>query len=166
MVRYYEHLTHPRRRRILLLSSSTLALVVVARRWRLVRVEVQGPSMAPTLLPGDRLVIVTTRHVRPGQVIAVSDPRDPARTLVKRVAALGSEGVEIVGDNPAGSTDSRTFGPVPAGTVIGRAVYRYAPAERVGRIRGPVINATLPSRLKPTLVLGLFWCHSFSNGLR
>ena len=40
--------------------------------------------------------------------------------------------VEVVGDDPGASTDSRTFGPVPVASVLGRAVYRYAPAGRSG----------------------------------
>ena len=98
------------------------------------RVEVAGDSMRPTLEPGDRLVVWSPGPVRPGDLVAVRDPRDPARTIVKRVATVGAEGVTVVGDNPAASTDSRTFGPVPRGLLRGRVVYRYWPEGRRGRI--------------------------------
>ena len=93
--------------------------------------------MRPTLEPGDRLVVWAPGAVRTGDLIAVRDPRNPARTVVKRVAAVGGEGVTVVGDNPGASTDSRTFGPVPPGLVRGRVLYRYWPEARRGRILRP-----------------------------
>src|SRR5579863_4076563 len=51
------------------------------------RVVVEGTSMLPTLAPGDRLVLVRCARPAPGDLVAVPDPRDPARVLVKRVAA-------------------------------------------------------------------------------
>jgi len=102
-------------------------------RWRPVgRVEVAGDSMSPALLPGDRLVVLRHVRVRMGDVVAVPDPRLPARTMVKRVAAQGPEGVTVLGDNPAASTDSRTLGPVARAGIRGRAVYRYFPDSRRG----------------------------------
>ena len=103
------------------------------------RVEVVGDSMAPTFLPGDRLVVLSPMGGRPrwpavDTVVAVADPRRPTRTLVKRVAGTDRAGgtVEVVGDDPGRSTDSRTFGPVPLAAVVGRVVYRYAPPGRTG----------------------------------
>jgi len=90
--------------------------------------------MAPTLGPGDRLLVVRTRRPRPGDVAVVPDPREPSRLVVKRVVATSAAGVTLEGDNPAASTDSRTFGPAPWQSVRGRAVYRYHPPSRRGRI--------------------------------
>jgi hypothetical protein len=67
-------------------------------------------------------------------VVAVVDPRDRERVLVKRVDSVDADGVTVVGDNPAASTDSRTFGAVDPTLVLGRAVYRYWPAARRGRL--------------------------------
>ena len=111
----------------------TAAVIAGLSRWRPVRrVEVVGDSMVPALAPGDRLVVVRPVRARVGDLVAVADPRVPARTMVKRVAARGAEGVTVLGDNPAASTDSRTFGPFPPGAVRGRAVYRYFPDDRRG----------------------------------
>jgi len=96
------------------------------------RVVVAGSSMAPGLLPGDRLLVWRNGRVRPGDLVVVRDPRGTSRTVVKRVAAVGDAGVDVRGDNPAASTDSRTWGTVAWGLVVGRPVYRYHPPPRVG----------------------------------
>ena len=115
--------------------------VVAAAIFRSVhRVEVVGNSMTPSLQPGDRLVVMGPPWWRPpwpppGTVVAVRDPRIPQRLLIKRVVAVdrGAGTFEVTGDNPAASTDSRTFGPVPRSLLVGRAVYRYSPSGRSGR---------------------------------
>ena len=112
-----------------------VAALTAALLWRFTgRVEVRGDSMRPALEPGDRLVVVRGRRPRPGQVVAVADPRQPGRLVVKRVAATSAAGVTVVGDNAAASTDSRHYGPVPARSVRGRAVYRYWPESSRGRL--------------------------------
>ena len=98
------------------------------------RMEVSGLSMAPELQPGDRLVIWKTTAVRTGDVVAAPDPRDPERTVLKRAAVVGPDGVLLLGDNPSQSTDSRHFGRIPVASVTGKAVYRYAPPSRAGRL--------------------------------
>lgn len=96
-----------------------------------------GDSMRPTLEPGDRLVLSRGRRPRVGELVAVVDPRQPARTVIKRLAAVSAAGLIVVGDNPAASTDSRVFGPVAPGAVRGRVVYRYHPVDRRGRLSSP-----------------------------
>ena len=98
------------------------------------RVEVRGDSMRPALEPGDRLMIVRTRRFRPGHLVALADPRVPGRLVVKRVSAASAAGVTVLGDNAGASTDSRQYGPVRLGSVRGRAVYRYWPERRRGRL--------------------------------
>lgn len=88
--------------------------------------------MRPALEPGDRLLVVRGVAARPGDVVAFADPRAPARTMVKRVAAAEGGWLTVTGDNAERSTDSRTFGPLAPGAVQGRAVYRYFPESRRG----------------------------------
>jgi len=107
----------------------------VGRRALLSRVVVVGESMAPTLLPGDRLLVLRTSSLLDGDVVAVEDPEQPDRVLVKRLAGRDGDALVLSGDNAAASRDSREFGPVPPAAVTGRAVYRYHPPERAGRIR-------------------------------
>ena len=70
------------------------------------RLVVTGESMLPTLHPGDR-VLVLRLAVRRGDLVALVDPRDPGRIMIKRLAA-----------------------------VVGRVVYRYHPEARRGRLAG------------------------------
>jgi nickel-type superoxide dismutase maturation protease len=122
----------------------TATLVLGWSAWRAVRrfdrVEVFGTSMAPALLPGDHVLVWKTRSVRPGDVVAAPDPRRAARSVLKRVADVTDEGLYLLGDNPEHSTDSRQWGRVPVASVEGKAVYRYAPPGRAGRLGKPVSN--------------------------
>jgi nickel-type superoxide dismutase maturation protease len=98
-----------------------MALVVLRPR----RVIVEGRSMEPALAPGDRLVVVRARRLRPGDVVAVRDPRYPRRLLVKRVSSAAFDEIVVHGDNAAESTDSRAFGAISRRAVVGRVVHRY-----------------------------------------
>lgn len=113
----------------LFMVTTAALLVGAARRWRVV---VTGESMSPAFQAGDRLLLLPFLQVQPGDVVAVPDPRVPSRLLIKRVAGRDGDLVDVRGDHEAASTDSRHFGMVPLATVAGRAVYRYAPAGRVG----------------------------------
>ena len=89
--------------------------------------------MEPALRDGDWLVVTSLGgRVRVGDIVLARDPREPARLVLKRVAALGPETATLLGDQPDFSTDSRTFGPVRRDAILGRAVFRYAPFARMG----------------------------------
>jgi nickel-type superoxide dismutase maturation protease len=123
----------------LFLVLSMAAGITLGRRWLDV-VEVRGGSMAPSLLPGDRLLVESRtyqlRAPRSGEVVLAADPRMPERELIKRVAAVdeGAASADLRGDAPAASTDSRVFGAVPLSSIRWRAAYRYWPPQRVGRV--------------------------------
>lgn len=125
MVRERLHLTH-------LVAA---AIVVAAWRHVVIRMEVAGESMRPAFEPGDRVVAIRCRRWEPGDAVVLRDPRQPERLVLKRVTTAGPDGIDVRGDNPPASTDSRQFGVVPAGAVVGRVVYRYAPTSRAGRIQ-------------------------------
>ena len=45
--------------------------------------------------------------------------------------ALGPDEYFLMGDNRVNSLDSRSFGPIPAGQIVGRVVLRYWPLEQI-----------------------------------
>ena len=118
-----------------------LAAAYGFRRWRPFRVEVSGPSMRPTLEPGDWAIAIALGRVRPGDIVVVEHPERPGFEMVKRVLSVpgghapdGSDlvdGVWVEGDDPSSSTDSRSFGPVPANLVRGRVALVWWPPGRI-----------------------------------
>ena len=87
--------------------------------------RVEGRSMWPHLRPGDRVLVDTRAFGRSAPVRGdVVVARHPFRTdvrWIKRVASVTPEGVlELIGDNPEESTDSRTQGLVQPEHVMGR----------------------------------------------
>lgn len=125
---------------LLAVGGLTLWLTAgVVRPWTVV-----GDSMVPTLRDGDR-VLVDLRAYRDraplaGEVVLVEIPG--SGILVKRVsgslpraARAAPTEVWVLGDNPARSLDSRTLGPLPVASVVGRVRVRYWPPRRSGVVR-------------------------------
>lgn len=122
------------------------AVLLPAAACRPSRVRVRGPSMAPALVDGDRLLVCRGWHAsraRPGEVVVVARPG--GGEAVKRLVGgpgdvvdaaggplrLAAGEIAVAGDDPARSTDSRRWGPLPAGALRGRALGVYHPPERV-----------------------------------
>ena len=98
--------------------------------------------MTPALRSGDQLVVRWLRgpgRTRPGTVVVVELP-DGVKA-VKRLVRHEPDGrVWVEGDNPFGSTDSRSLGPLPATAVVGRALIRVWPRPCVvPRAHGDVV---------------------------
>ena len=92
------------------------------------RVTVEGSSMVPTYVPGERLTALRRwRAVRPGDVVVVRDPRDAQRWLLKRCVGRQGTQLDLRGDNVAASTDSRDFGLVPSRDVAYIVISGHAP---------------------------------------
>jgi len=114
-------------------AAALASLVAAGRRGRLLpvaRYTVNGPSMEPSLREGDRVLVWRWAYRRrlpaAGDVVVVRDPDDRRRVLIKRVAPDGDESrVHVLGDNAAASRDSRTFGAVPAASILGKALLKY-----------------------------------------
>jgi nickel-type superoxide dismutase maturation protease len=103
------------------------------------RVDVVGPSMVPALRHGDRLLVWLRPPrglPRPGTVVVVELPDRPL--AVKRLASVEADGsIRVEGDNPFGSTDSRTLGPLPAAALRGTVILRTWPWPGWVRRRKP-----------------------------
>jgi len=116
-------------------------------RLRPFRVEVTGPSMRPTLEPGDWALGVAARRrgIRRGDVVVLEHPERPGFEVVKRIRGIAGdptptgrflEGSElwVEGDDHTSSTDSRQFGPVSEAQVRGRLVLIWWPLARFRRL--------------------------------
>lgn len=132
-----------RRGAVLALALGGAALVAALRPFRAL---VAGDSMVPTLEPGDQLLCVRGARIRSGDVVVVR-PSSHGIEMVKRVTGVPGEEVPVAGgahrlaadeymvegDNPARSTDGRSFGPVRRDQMMGRVLARYWPTVRLVR---------------------------------
>ncbi|GLU22725.1 hypothetical protein SLE2022_387760 [Rubroshorea leprosula] len=123
----------------------------------------KGPSMLPTISPSGELLLmerisVQLGKVRPGDIVVVQSPLVPKKRVAKRLIAMGGERVTYVvdpknsdslntivvpkghvwveGDNIHNSYDSRNFGAIPYGLLIGRVFWRVLPFKDFGSM-GP-----------------------------
>jgi signal peptidase I len=133
------------RRRLLRLLSRLPGLYAVLAFALARRVSIRGWSMAPTLLPGERLLFDRLAYVRDrpraGDIVLIAHPLQPGLRMVKRLVGLSGESVDgvrlldrgeywVLGDNEDASADSREFGPVRRGDLLGRAWVLYWPTDR------------------------------------
>ncbi|EFO21483.1 signal peptidase I [Loa loa] len=113
-----------------------------------------GPSMHPTIQDGDLVIAerlsVNLRNLHRGDIVGALAPHDSSEMLCKRLTAKEHDivtncyllpngkiprgHVYLEGDNTVASTDSRVFGPVPAGLVQVRLILRIWPLSRAGWI--------------------------------
>ncbi|MFJ3881186.1 nickel-type superoxide dismutase maturation protease [Streptomyces sp. NPDC090077] len=90
--------------------------------------EVTGPSMVPTLVHGDRLLVRYGALVRPGDVVVFRHPLQQDLLVVKRAAGRRPGGWWVLGDNPFNETgDSTDYGAVPEELVLAVAFLRLRP---------------------------------------
>jgi signal peptidase I len=114
--------------------------------------------MLPNFYSKDWVVVshrVSQKNVERGEVVTAICPMDPKVFISKRVIGLGGDvicvdpwkesadrryikiprgHVWLQGDNIENSTDSREYGPVPMGLIVGKVLYRLFPTFE------PVLN--------------------------
>lgn len=82
--------------------------------------------MLPTLEPNDEVLVALGRSVGVGDIVLARHPYQRDLHLLKRVKCVDAEGrLELVGDNPSESTDSRSFGSVSIDSVLGLVTSRF-----------------------------------------
>lgn len=96
----------------------------------LTMIAVAGESMLPTTGPGDWWLVLRSRRLTPGQLVACWHPLRVDLLIVKRVVRREGTGWWVEGDNPAASDDSRAFGAVPDDRIVGRLLIRYRRGPR------------------------------------
>jgi nickel-type superoxide dismutase maturation protease len=112
--------------------------------------DVVGPSMVPTLRPGDQLVVHYGAPVRPGDVVVLRHPMQQDLLIVKRAAERREGGWWVLGDNSFVKNDSREFGVVPGEFVLARARVRLRGFGALKGQRSPVaLFSWLVSAVRP-----------------
>jgi len=111
------------------LRSSQLADVVLWLLRQRRRFRVAGGSMLPLLEPGTE-VLINPRAYRhqppqPGDLVVAYHPHQRGLRLIKWVVYVDADGCFLKGLNPIASTDSREFGLVLCGEILGRVVCRF-----------------------------------------
>jgi len=115
---------------------------------------VNGKSMDPTFKNGDYLIVdeISYRFSEPKKddVIVFRFPSNTSRFLIKRIAGLPGETIEVegktytlgddeyfvLGDNRPVSSDSRTWGSLDSEFIIGRAFLRLWPFNTISVLPG------------------------------
>jgi nickel-type superoxide dismutase maturation protease len=90
-------------------------------------VRVAGPSMVPTLRPGDHCLVRWGVPARAGDLVIAQHPGRPGLLLVKRAVQRRPDGWWLRSDNRYAGGDSTDFGAIPETLVRGRVVLRYWP---------------------------------------
>jgi phage repressor protein C with HTH and peptisase S24 domain len=92
---------------------------------------VRGRSMEPTLLDGDRLLVLHGVQPRLGRLAVVRLP--DGVVAVKRVVRREPGGWWVERDNPAMGVDSWTVGAIPDERVVARVLARVWPPRGAAR---------------------------------
>jgi signal peptidase I len=83
---------------LLVLLAAVFALAAVPT-FTLDTFRIASSSMAPALLPGDRVVVNRLAYhddpIQPGDVVAFTDPEHPGRVAIKRVVAMPGDTIAI-----------------------------------------------------------------------
>lgn len=86
---------------------------------------VEGDSMTPTLGNGDVVLVQPSKVYRARDIVLAEHPYKSSVRILKRIGQIEQSGtLQLIGDNPLASTDSRTFGAVSIESIIGRVVCR------------------------------------------
>lgn len=131
--------------------TATLATGYCITRFIAEPILLQGPSMEPTIQNNDVIIaekLTSTfrkNDYKRGDIVVVRSPLNPHNFICKRIAGLPGDSVRVnyfpkivprghvwlLGDNKTNSTDSRDFGSLPMGLIIGRVIVRIWPPGRV-----------------------------------
>jgi nickel-type superoxide dismutase maturation protease len=86
--------------------------------------------MLPAVKPGDHLLVdpaaYTAHPPEPGDIVVAAHPYVSDTVLIKRVHSVHDGRIFLSSDNPDEGTDSRSFGTIQTGSLLGRVVTRIS----------------------------------------
>jgi signal peptidase I len=85
-------------------------------------------------IPGDRIAIQQGRLYRNGQLLQESYVKDIPKVEDLPEVTVPANQLFMMGDNRNNSNDSRYWGFLPLKNVIGKAVFRFFPFDRIGSL--------------------------------
>jgi nickel-type superoxide dismutase maturation protease len=85
-------------------------------------IKVTGDSLSPAYKEGDYVMLVTVPFFsfKRGDTIVFRQPQ--YGTMIKNIDSIDSDKIFVVGTHPR-STDSRQFGPIQRGDVVGKVIW-------------------------------------------
>ncbi len=98
-------------------------------------------------LPGERVVVtddqVKVENAEHPEGVVLNEPYTGSETFGNTSLLLGADEYFVMGDNRRVSLDSRAWGALPKGDIVGRPVLRLLPFSRIGTFPGAVASTTV-----------------------
>jgi nickel-type superoxide dismutase maturation protease len=92
--------------------------------------RVEGDSMFPTLNEGELVLVNPHAEYAVGDIVVARHPFKQSVNIIKRIAEiLPGERYILLSDNLVESSDSRSFGAIPARDIIGKAEAKIKPED-------------------------------------
>lgn len=99
----------------------------------------------------NKWIVKDKRKLKVGDVVILISPRDPTKSLIKRIIAMPGDAIYLIqtgetkvieeghcwveGDNQQSSFDSNAFGQVPLGLIEAKVYFIVWPLDRIRRIK-------------------------------
>jgi nickel-type superoxide dismutase maturation protease len=85
-------------------------------------IKVTGDSLYPDYREGDYVMVITVPFFSFKRGDTIVFRHLEYGTMIKKIAQVEPDGIHVVGNHPD-SVDSRRFGPIKPGDVVGRVVW-------------------------------------------
>lgn len=100
---------------------------IIGRVSPVIHVVIRGQSMLPKFREGEHVLAIRKgmfcNSFSAGDIIILRHPQDSGREIIKRISyVFGKEKYFVEGDNKEKSQDSRSFGCIPAGLILGKVL--------------------------------------------